>query len=217
MFAHEFNNMMTPVVGYARFALDSGDTQTMAKALRITLTQSESVLAMTERILGMAKDEPIAMTPTRLRGVIDDAINCLWRDLGKDGITNVVDVDESLMVRADARQLRQVFFNLFLNARDALDALEGRKGRIKTSAIQVHDRVEISISDNGCGMSTEMMSSIFDVFFTTKKPTDGRRRRGSGLGLAVCKDIITEHGGSISVKSRPNEGATFTITLRAAS
>ncbi|MEE9294240.1 MAG: ATP-binding protein [Phycisphaerae bacterium] len=220
MLAHEYNNVMTPIVGYATRALSSDDHEMMAKALRTTLKQAEVVLGMSERILGMAVEEPVAFKPVSVGAVVQDAHECLCRDLAKDGITFTVDIDEGITVWADAKQLQQVFFNLLLNARDAL---QDRTGRVTIRAKNTDDdTVEIAVTDTGCGISPEECDSVFDPFFTTK-PTDsnpwvsGRdRKSGFGLGLALCRDIVHEHRGSISIQSRLNEGTTFTITLPSA-
>ena len=151
--AHEFNNAMTPIVGYARYALESGDPELMAKALRTTIDQSDTVLGMAERILGMSVETPIVYQSVGLRGVVQGAVDGLYRDLSKDGITLKIDIDDAMTVRADAKQLKQVFFNLLLNARDALKI---RRGRISVvAASTTGDTVEIRFADNGCGIDAE--------------------------------------------------------------
>lgn len=229
MIAHEFNNLMTPVVGYAKFALDSGDPALMKKALNTTLKQAAIVTPMCERILGLATNESPAFTEVRLREVVDESVACLCRDLSKDGIRLTVEVDESLTVVADAKQLQQVLINLLLNARDAIGE---SSGRITIEAQRVGDHlVALSVRDTGCGISPERMEHIFEPFVTTKggavpgtdKPGSNGSgngdsvRRGVGLGLALCRDIIEEHGGTISVESEAERGTTFTVTLPAAS
>lgn len=213
MMAHEFNNMMTPILGYAKFALNSDDPVLMAKALRTTLKQAEAVSAMADRILGMAVDEPVAFSAVSVRDVVDDAIHALCRDLSKDGITVSVNIDHDVQVWADAKQLRQVFFNLLLNSRDALD---GRTGQVTFAARATdNDTVKVTVSDTGCGIPADRLDVVFEAFFTTKTGSNGGKR-GTGLGLAICRDIIEEHRGSIRVENRPDQGATFTITLPAA-
>lgn len=213
MVAHEFNNIMTPLVAYAQYALMREDPELMAKALRTTLKQTAAALEMSDRILGLAGDAPGDFAAVSVRVVVDDAVACLCRDLAKDGITLDIDVDSRLKVRAQAGQLRQVLFNLLLNARDAL---EGRSGRISISAAKSDDEtVRIIFVDTGCGIAHDELGSIFDTFVTSKAPSNGRGRRGTGLGLAICRQVINEHGGSIEVQSRVGEGTSFTIMLPA--
>ncbi|NOT00212.1 MAG: HAMP domain-containing histidine kinase [Phycisphaerales bacterium] len=208
--AHEINNLMTPVLGYAKFALKENDPELMAKALRTTLDQIESVVTMTDRILTMAADRPTAIQPVGLRSVVNDAVLATCRDPSKDGITLTVEIDDSISVQADARRLQQVFFNLLLNARDAL---AGRTGRITIrAAIDSDDSVNVTFADTGSGIPAEMIDTVFEPFVTTKDSTT-KHRGGTGLGLSLCRDILRDHGGGITVESRAGHGATFTVTL----
>ncbi len=214
MMAHEFNNVMTPVVGYARYALDSGEPELMKKALTMTLRQASVVAAMSDRILGLAVNEAQSLEPVRLKTVVEEAVACMCRDPAKDGITLTVSIPDDLTVMGDDRQLRQVFFNLLLNARQAMT---NRHGRIGITAARAGDgNVEIHVRDTGCGIQPEHLESIFEPFFTTRSAADGGPRKGCGLGLALCRDVITEHNGQISAESKPGEGTAFTITLPAA-
>lgn len=213
MLAHEFNNLMTPVMGYARHALRDEDPAAMAKALRTTLTQTETALAITERILGMAVDEPVAFKSVRVSEIVENAVGCLCRDLSKDGVTLVADIDPEIRVWADAKQLQQVFFNLILNARDALS---GRTGRVTIGAQATDDdTVEIRVQDNGCGIAPQDLETVFDGFVSTKR-SSGNGHGGAGLGLTVCRDIIEDHRGRITVQSDLGRGTCFTLTLPSA-
>ena len=203
MMAHEYNNLMTPVVSYARYALDSDDPELMRKALTTTLRQGGLVSGMADRILGLAIHEASHLQPHNLKAVVDESIACMCRDPAKDGITLKVAVDENLRVRTDDKQLIQVFFNLLLNARDAV----GRGGRITIEASpNGDDRVEIRVRDNGPGIPVEDQEAIFEPFFTTKGKGPDGQRKGSGLGLAICRDIITEQNGTITVQKRARPG-----------
>jgi len=213
MLAHEYNNQMTPVVGYARSAVDSHDVEFMRKALRLTLKHCATVTAMSDRILGLAAPAPAAPASVALRPALDEAVACLGRDPAKDGITVNVDVPAELRVRADARQVQQVFFNLLINARDAMTPGGGRL--TLRAAPHADHTVRIEVRDTGCGIAPADLPHIFEPFVSTKSSADSPRRQGHGLGLAICKDIITEHGGQIDVESRRGEGTTFIIHLPA--
>ncbi len=212
MLAHEFNNVMTPVISYARFAIDSDDKELMVKALNMTLKQAAIVSSMSDRILGLTVNEAQVLKPVNLSATVEEAKLCMCRDLSKDSITLVNNIDPSLKVMADAKQLQQVFFNMLINARHAIDH---RNGRIKISAEKTKDdNIAIHITDNGCGIPEEHIDKIFNEFYTTKKNQPGKK--GSGLGLSLCRDIIKEHNGEISLSSETGKGTTFTITLPAA-
>jgi len=213
MLAHEFNNLMTPVVSYSRYALENGDQELMAKALRIVLRQTDIITAMSDRILGLAINEARTAQPIRLADAVNDAVACMCRDLSKDSITLEVDLDDSIVAQADPGQLQQVLFNLLINARQAITH---RSGRIQVTGRRLDDEtVVLRISDNGCGISPENLDRIFEQFFSTKKNRPGKS--GVGLGLSLCREIIEEHRGTLNVESTVGEGTTFTITLPAAS
>ncbi len=211
MLAHEFNNIMTPIMGYAQFALSRKDPDMMIKALQTTVAQAELACTMSQRILNMSADEPPAFKSIRLREIIDRSVESLCRDLAKDGIQLRIDFDDDLHVLADASQLQLVFVNLLINARDALT---GRSGQITISADVGDDRVNILMADTGPGIPEDALDRIFDPFFTTKK--DQSASGGSGLGLALCHEIIEEHRGRIEVASTGSGGTSFLISLPSA-
>ena len=105
-------------------------------------------------------------------------------------------------------QLHQVLLNLLMNAVQACDAGGGVKVRVGPTAGLPQDRVQLVVSDSGAGIESEYIDRVFDPFFTTKDPD-----RGTGLGLMIAHQIVADHGGSIGVRSRPGEGATFTVVL----
>lgn len=213
MLAHEFNNLFTPVVSYARYALDKSDTELMVKALQITLSHTEIVGAMASRILGLASNEAQKLEPVNVAKLVEDSVACLCRDLEKDKISLSMEVDPSLYVRGDANQLMQVFFNLVVNARQAMLPNPGRLS-FKAEP-QGEDWVAIHVTDTGCGIRPEHLDSIFEPFFTTKSQSGKADRRGTGLGLNVCRDIVEEHQGRLTVQSEANKGTTFTVELPA--
>ncbi len=211
MIAHEFNNLFTPVVAYAQQALDTDDVELMRMALRKTLDHTETIQAMTDRTIGMARQGDDAVRPVCVRQVAETAISCLGRDLGKDNIAVNVQIDAELKVRAVENQLAQVLFNLVINARQAM---LGRRGRLTIDAAPTHDgRVEINVRDTGCGIAPEHHARIFEPFFSTKQSETKPDRRGLGLGLSISCDIIEDLGGEMHVESELNVGTTFTIVL----
>jgi PAS domain S-box-containing protein len=103
-------------------------------------------------------------------------------------------------------QLEQVFVNLLSNARDALTDAQAK--HIVLSCVNVDGSIEIKVQDSGIGIPAELLGQIFEPFFTTKQ-----MGQGTGLGLSITKSIITDHGGSIDVQSKPGEGTTFAVRL----
>ena len=108
---------------------------------------------------------------------------------------------------ADSSQLQQVFFNIALNAEQAMTEAHGR-GTLTVRTRQVRDFIRITFADDGPGIPKENLAKIFNPFFTTKPPG-----KGTGLGLAVCYGIVHEHGGAIRGDSQVGRGATFTVEL----
>ncbi len=210
--AHEVNNLLTPILSYAEYAETSDDVALMKKAISVTAKNTRILVRMSERILELSSATPPTHEAVCLRTVVDDALDSLCRDFSKDGVEATIDVDASIMVWGDHLQFQQVLFNLFLNAREAMVAQHG--GRLVVSAGQEADAVLLTINNTGPSIPADVLPTIFDMLRTTK-PTerDGRKRCG-GLGLALCKDLVTENGGTISATSDQEHGTTFTLRLR---
>ena len=126
--AHEVNNLLTPIRSYAQAALDSNDPSLREKALTVTLKNVDMLVAMTGRVLEVSAAKAWDRRSVSVRKTAEDAVASLCRDLSKDGIRLRMDVNESLNAFVDPLQLQQVFFNLFLNARNAMAS--SRDGRL---------------------------------------------------------------------------------------
>lgn len=211
--AHEVNNLLTPIRSYAQAALASDDNSLREKALTVTVRNVEMVTAMAERILEIGAATTPEREPVSIRAIAQQAMESLCRDLSKDGIRFKADVDPSSQVVVDPLQLRQVFFNLFLNAWNVM--APARRGRITVTAAQVGDRVEVQVADDGPGIDPSVIDDIFDPFQTSKIAGQDGKKRCAGLGLALCHDLICENNGTITVASRLGEGTTFTLNLPA--
>jgi len=211
MIAHELNNLLTPIIAYCREAHDRDDVELMRKALEKTLDRAEAMRQMVNRIVGLARQSDTLIRAVRIRPVVEEAINCLGRDLEKDNIAVNIQIDPQLACRANENQLLQVLFNLVTNARHAM---MGRHGRLTMTATpEPGGMVHIDVRDTGCGIPAEKLVDIFDPFFSTKTGSDRPDRRGLGLGLSISRDIIEELGGRIDVVSEVDVGTTFTIAL----
>lgn len=213
MIAHEVNNLLTPIRSYAQAALDSEDPTLREKALVVTLKNVDMLVAMTGRVLEISAAKTRDRRAVAVRTLAEDAVASLCRDLSKDGIRFRVDVDESLNVFVDPLQLKQVFFNLFLNARNAM--APSHEGRLTVAGRREGDRVILDVSDTGPGIAPEIIAHVFDPFETTKDAVHNGKQRCAGLGLALCRDLIEENGGTIAATGRPGEGTTFTLNLPA--
>lgn len=208
--AHEFNNLLTPILSYCQYAQTQSEPELLKKAVAMAYKNSQRLSTLCGKILGMASDDLMGPVDTEIRPLLDDAASCLGRDLGKEDIEVTLDAAPNLRARAHAGSLRQVLFNLVLNARQAM---LDRGGRLRLSARQREGGgVEITIADTGCGIRAEDLEHIFEPFFTTKGH-EHDDRRGLGLGLYITRQLMEEQGGTISVQSRRGSGTTFTLTL----
>ncbi len=211
MIAHEFNNLMTPVVSYAQYALEKGDDALMRRAVEKALQQGKRASELCDRILGLASQQHLGPGPVELAPLVNDTVAGLGRDLGKDNIQLRINVPAGLRVRANGGHLQQVLFNLVLNARQAI---LGKPGSLTIEAEPADDgAVAIRVKDTGCGIRPEDLEQIWQPFFTTRRQADRPDARGIGLGLTICKDIIEELDGTIAATSQAGMGTTFTITL----
>ncbi|MFQ5462362.1 MAG: sensor histidine kinase [Phycisphaerae bacterium] len=223
--AHEVNNLITPIVGYAHGALENDNEALQKKALQVTIKNARMLVAMSDRILRISAAKPTQVEVVPVRECADEAVECLCRDLGKDGITFRNEIDQGVCVRADGLALQQVFFNLFLNARDAMAPSHGGTlsvharrawAGIQAEQRQTEDRIEIKIKDTGGGIPEGLLPFVFEPLQSSKRADGSRPARCSGLGLALCRDLIVENGGTIAVSTDLGIGTTFTIQLPAA-
>ncbi len=211
MIAHEFNNLLTPIFSYCKAALDADDRDLQQRALRMTLKNVQMLIAMSERVLKISAASPAKREHVHVRAAAHDAAASLCRDLSKDGIRFIVSVDESVTVWADSLQLQQVLFNLFLNAREAM--AESHGGRLTISARCQADKVFLEVRNTGEAIPPDLLPFIFDPLQSSKATARNERARCTGLGLALCRDLVEENDGTISVTSEPDRGTTFTIAL----
>jgi len=209
--AHEVNNLLTPILGYAEYAVNTDDTELHKKALSRAATNIRILIGMSERLLRLGAAKTRNVERVDVGHVVRESIDSLCRDLGKDSISVTVDVPDSLAASADALQLQQVLFNLLLNAREAM--LKHHGGRLKISAGTRGDCVVIEVHNTGDAIPQDVLPTIFDAFSSSKPvKRDGKERCG-GLGLALCRDLMEENEGSISVTSTAESGTTFRLTL----
>ncbi len=140
--------------------------------------------------------------------VINDVLRLREYEEKVDNIRAVTELQDDLPeVPIDKYQLQQVFLNLILNAEAAIRDTD-KPGTLTVKTERTNNHINIVFNDNGCGIKRRVLPRIFDPFFTTKDIG-----KGTGLGLSICYGIVVKHGGEISVKSKVNEGTTFTVKL----
>jgi signal transduction histidine kinase len=216
--AHEFNNLLTPIVSYSQYALqnaegDKPDMELICKALSKSFQGSSKAGKICSSMLGLARGES-SFGPVNVQKIVEDTLVILARDPQKDGIALRVQVQPDVTVHADPVQIEQVLLNLLINARQAM---LGKGGSITIKCQYIEDdEVRIQVIDTGPGIPEKLQTKIFEPFFTTKGTAKKGEAKGTGLGLAICKEIIEHHQGRIQVESQVGKGTTFSIYLPAA-
>ena len=148
-----------------------------------------------------SKQSESAVNLVDINQILESTLSIVWNEI-KFKIAVVKDYQAKTQVLADSTQLSQVFLNLLINASQAIP----EKGTVTLSTSEDNDTVYIKVSDTGPGIAPEVLTKIFDPFFSTKKT-------GTGLGLSVSYNIIKSHKGQIKAESTPGKGTTFTISL----
>jgi signal transduction histidine kinase len=161
---------------------------------------------ITHRLLGFAKHMDVQHEKINLEILLKEVLSFLEKEASYRNVKVAIDVPEDLpTIQSDRGQLQQVFLNIINNA---FAAVRDDEGEIRISMQNTRDnRIEVSIADNGVGISEENLEHIFEPFFTTKKGY------GTGLGLSITYGIVEKLGGEIRVKSKIGEGTTFSIVL----
>ena len=216
--AHEFNNLLTPIVSYSQYAIESidngaPDMEMIKKALTKSYQSSTKAGRICSSMLDLARGESTTNV-IEIQKLVEEVLTVLARDPQKDGIALRVQVQPGLSVSGDHIQLEQVLLNLLINARHAM---LGRGGSltVKAQRTEGSDEVRIQVIDTGPGIPEKLLPKIFQPFFTTKGTAKKGETRGTGLGLAICKEIVEHHRGRIEVASEVGRGTTFSIYLPA--
>lgn len=218
--AHDFNNILTAVMGYTQLLLRD-DSLGMTQRNRVQEIQkaSERAASLTRQLLAFSRKQVLTPEVFDLSALVSDSAGMLRRLIGENIELVTQLASEPPHVRADRGQMDQVLLNLAVNARDAMS--EGGTLTITTSVTTVDENHALTragaspgqyalleVCDTGCGMSPKTMAHIFEPFFTTKEPG-----KGTGLGLATCFGIIKQSGGFITVESEPGRGTVFRVWL----
>lgn len=216
--AHDFNNILAIIRGYSELLqLRGGMSDASKSKLRKILDATGRACDLIRRILTFSRKADVSFRPVKVNSVIEELARLMRETLPRN-ISIDLDLDASIpLIMADSPQIQQVVMNLCVNARDAM--LEGGSLEVVTSMVPGSELkhlnldhscayVCIRVSDTGYGMAPELADRIFEPFFTTKTKSGG-----TGLGLSVVYGIVSNHFGSIEVKSQPGEGSSFFVYL----
>ncbi len=211
--AHEVNNPLAGILTYARLCLkqlDRPEVQHETRAevleqLRIIERESRRCGEIMRNLLSFARQAPPHRQPSELNALVERTLALVRHELELRGIELQTRLAEELpAVPCDPSQVQQVLLALMVNASDAMP----RGGRLRVESRLAGNHVEVHVRDNGVGIPSETLPHIFEPFYTTKE--DQHR---TGLGLAVARSIVEQHGGAINVESAPGVGTEFVVRL----
>ncbi len=211
---HEFNNVLTTILNYARIGMRHKDEATRDKALEKISAAAQRAARITHAVLGMARNRNDQFEPTDLATVIDESLILLERELNKYRISLDKQFEDVPRALANGNQIQQILLNLLVNARQAMP--QGGHLLLRLSYDAAQRMVVLTVRDTGKGIPQEQLHQIFDPFFSTKQGPDASGKGGTGLGLSCCRQIVEAHRGRIRVESTVGKGTAFTIMLPAA-
>ena len=213
--AHDLNNLLTPIIGYAEMLLDDAGKEIDTRPFMEILHAGKSAQILVNQLLAVGRKQFLELRVLDLSIIVDSFRNLIARTIREDISISFSFYNSPLLVKGDANKLEQVLMNLAVNAQDAMP--EGGKMIISTDISVFPEDPDadspqgpcavLAISDTGSGMDPETQNKIFEPFFSLKGD------KGTGLGLATVYGIVRQHGGIINVKSEKGVGSTFSILL----
>jgi PAS domain S-box-containing protein len=209
--AHELNNPLTSILGVSELLQDSQTTDPARKQIAILQQQARRAAEIVHNLTYFATPPVPGKTRVNLGEIVERTLNLHAYSLRKNNITVDFIREPGLpYVQGDPHQLMQIFLNLILNAEQAIREARD-KGTLRIRLGTSGQSVWASFLDDGPGIPAGILTSIFDPFYTTKRPG-----RGTGLGLSICKSVMKEHNGTVEAANAPGGGAVFTVALPAA-
>jgi signal transduction histidine kinase len=217
--AHELNNPLGGILGYAQFILQklsrpkfsSAEFKTCKKYIEYIEKESKRCKEIVENLLSFSRKTPAIFEPLDIKETIKNTLLVIGQQLKLQSIKVVTVYDPKLpRITGNANQLQQVFTNLIINAQHAMPKGGELNIRVGTKTEGAKQNIEIIFKDSGFGIPKQNLGKIFEPFFTTKEDW-----QSVGLGLSICYQIIREHKGTITVESKEGKGTIFKVTLPA--
>lgn len=201
-FAHEVRNPLAIIRGFAQLLLEGTRPDHMRRYLSLILDEVDRVNDQIKGFISLSSSEESNDLPVDIESLLNDVNLLMDGYIFLKGVSLVIKIEPGIgSVKGNPQQLRQVLLNLIKNALDATPT----GGTVTVQATKEAEGVRIEVADNGPGIPEEVMPRIFELFFTT--------RDGVGLGLAISRDIIRRHSGTITVHSIVNQGTRVTVTI----
>lgn len=218
--AHDFNNLLTAILGFVELLKPhvpvTGQSPSYLEAIEHT---AKRAAALTRQLLTFSRRQTVERQILDVNHVLTECEALLKRTLDEQIVLHVVPNNQTSRVKADPAQLETVLLNLAINARDAMPdggrlLIEASNVELEPADVAAHPGaipgpyVRLTITDSGIGIPPELMPRLFEPFFTTKPPG-----KGTGLGLALVREVMTQAGGFVEVESRVGHGTRFTLYL----
>ncbi len=202
--AHEINNPLTSIMGYAELIREETDLPSIMRDIDIISKESLRARNIVQQLLEFARKRPLELREIEPNELLRETVELVRVQLKNARIKIVEEYGALPSIMGDANQLKQVFLNIINNA---VHSMSDTGGVLTITTTGTENHVQIAIRDNGHGIPPEILPKIFEPFFTTK------RDKGTGLGLSITYKIIQSHNGRIDIKSEVGSGTTFTLAL----
>ncbi|MFZ5889670.1 MAG: ATP-binding protein [Myxococcota bacterium] len=219
--AHDFNNLLTVIMASAALAEQCTLDPAGLAEIKAVLGAAKRASDLTRQLLAMSREQELLLKPIDLNAQLSQLLELARRILPENIGIDIIQAHGLPLIEGDSSQIDQVFMNLFVNARDAMQ--DGGRLTIETEQVVVNGRyteahpwaragryVLVTVTDTGSGMPREVLDRVFEPFFTTKG-----NRKGTGLGLAVAYGIVRQHRGMLHCYSEVGVGTTFKVYLPA--
>ncbi len=205
---HEFNNILTTVINYAKMGLRHKDLKIRDKSFDKILSAGQRASKITTGMLSYARNQGDRREAICLTDLVKNVLVLIEKDLQMHRVSLVTKLEDQPHAAVNAGQIQQVLLNLIVNARQAMEG--GGQLTISVITNAETETGEISVADTGAGIPAEKLHKIFEPFFSTKT-ADKQGQGGTGLGLSLCRQIIEAHQGRIRVESAVGKGTKFTL------
>ncbi len=205
---HEFNNILTTVINYAKMGVRHKDAAMRDKAFDKILAAGQRASKITTGLLSYARGRGDRREPLSLTRLVEDVLVLAEKDLQVHRIQLQLDLQAEPQVVVNSSQVQQVILNLVINARQAMEP-----GGTLTIIVRQNDELqmgELVVRDTGSGIPADKLPHIFETFYSTKV-ADEQGQGGTGLGLALCKEVVESHQGRVRVESVVGRGTMFTL------
>jgi signal transduction histidine kinase len=209
---HEFNNILTTVINYAKMGVRHKDAATRDKAFDKILAASHRATKITTGMLSYARAKADRREPMDLVTLVEDVLFLVEKDLQMHRVRLETQFEGRPWANVNSGQIQQVVLNLIVNGRQAMTT--GGTLIVSVKPGSEGEFVEIAVRDTGSGIPADKLRQIFEPFFSTKT-ADAQGQGGTGLGLSLAREVMESHQGRIKVESTVGRGTCFTLKLPA--